>query len=117
MKVKLVSVDSWKSRRKIITHRLPTTIGRSAEAAIHLDDCWASRRHCEIDEIDGTLVVRDLGSTHGTFVNGHRITEARLLPGDMLTIGISSFRAQYKRRNQRPESCTPKGIDLFPPGQ
>ena len=59
----------------------------------------------EIDEIAGTLVVRDLGSTHGTFVNGLEVTEAHLMPGDKLTIGLSNFLTQYKKRGT--ESAPP----------
>lgn len=73
------------------------TIGRSPDAGICLADRWASRCHCEIDQIGGTLVVRDLGSTHGTFVNGREITESNVMPGDKLTIGISSFLMQYRQ--------------------
>ena len=44
---------------------------------------------------DGVLVVRDLGSKYGTFVNGRQIAEALLLPGDMLSVGLSNFVAVY----------------------
>jgi pSer/pThr/pTyr-binding forkhead associated (FHA) protein len=76
--------------------RLPVVIGRSPDSRIQLDDSWVSRRHCEIDELDGELVIRDLGSRHGTFVNGCRVTEAALMPGDKLTVGIASFRVSYR---------------------
>lgn len=70
---------------------LPLVIGRSLEAAVRVVDRWASRHHCEIDESDGALVVRDLGSRHGTLLNGEPITDATLKPGDRLTVGMTTF--------------------------
>ena len=105
MRVKLISLDDWMPHRKIAIGKLPTTIGRSPDAGICLEDRWVSRRHCQLDQIGGTLVVRDLGSTHGTFVNGVQIAEAHVLPGDKLTVGMSSFQAQYKR-SQRASATT-----------
>lgn len=64
------------------------TIGRGSEVDVRLEDRWASRRHCEITESDGTLMVRDLGSTHGTLVNGVLQKESRLEIGDQLTVGL-----------------------------
>ncbi|MBN2473438.1 MAG: FHA domain-containing protein [Pirellulales bacterium] len=101
MKAKLISLDGWMSQRKIPVPKLPAILGRGPHVAIRIDDRWASRYHCEIDEVAGTLVVRDLGSTHGTFVNGHAVTEAHLKPGDRLTVGVSSFQVQY-RQSLRP---------------
>jgi pSer/pThr/pTyr-binding forkhead associated (FHA) protein len=65
------------------------------EVAVRIDDRWLSRRHCRLDWHEGVLIVRDLGSRHGTFVNGHSVTEAKLLPGDELCIGLSHFIADY----------------------
>jgi pSer/pThr/pTyr-binding forkhead associated (FHA) protein len=70
---------------------LPIVIGRSLEATLRVGDRWASRRHCEIIERDGVLVVRDLGSTHGTLLNGQPITESILTPGDKLTVGLTTL--------------------------
>jgi pSer/pThr/pTyr-binding forkhead associated (FHA) protein len=76
---------------------LPAVVGRSSCAAIRLHDRWVSRVHFEISEINGTLVIRDLESRHGTFVNGERVSEALLFPGDRLTVGLSQFDAHYDR--------------------
>lgn len=80
--------------------RLPAVIGRSREAQVRVSDPWVSRRHCEIDRAEETLVVRDLGSKHGTFVNGERTGVAYLLPGDRLTIGATSLRIVYRCRKK-----------------
>jgi len=95
MNAKLVGVDPWSRNREISIVELPALVGRHVEAAVRLDDRWASRRHCEITELEGKLVVRDLESRHGTFVNGQLISQALLLPGDRLSVGTTVFEARY----------------------
>jgi pSer/pThr/pTyr-binding forkhead associated (FHA) protein len=64
-------------------------IGRGAENTIRLDaDTTVSSRHASLDSRADGLWVEDAGSTNGTFVNGARVTNARLLqPGDVIRIG------------------------------
>jgi len=64
-------------------------VGRGAENTIRLDaDTTVSGRHATIDSRPDGLWVEDAGSTNGTFVNGARVTSARLLqPGDVIRIG------------------------------
>jgi pSer/pThr/pTyr-binding forkhead associated (FHA) protein len=52
-----------------------------------LRDSRVSRRHARLAARDGVLVLTDLGSTNGTRVNGHRITEVVLGEGDRIAIG------------------------------
>jgi hypothetical protein len=76
--------------------RLPTIIGRGREASLTLPHPLVSRRHTEIFERDGRLVVRDLGSLNGTFVNNQRIEGEQVLePNQLLTLGNVTFRAIY----------------------
>jgi pSer/pThr/pTyr-binding forkhead associated (FHA) protein len=103
MKVKLVSLAPNGRKSKLVLKKLPVVIGRGTDAEVRLPDRWASRRHCEIYEIEGAPVVRDLGSTHGTFINGHQVTESHLMPGDRLTVGLTSFQAHYKRNRRRAD--------------
>ncbi|MEX2173832.1 MAG: FHA domain-containing protein [Pirellulaceae bacterium] len=95
MIVKLVSQDALASPQEFVLDRFPADLGRSADVEVRIDDRWLSRRHCRLELSDGVLLVRDLGSRHGTFVNGQIIAEARLLPGSLLSIGLSHFVAQY----------------------
>lgn len=76
--------------------RLPSTIGRGRGATIMLPHPLVSRQHCELFETDGRLMVRDLGSLNGTFINNERISEAALPPGELLTVGAVTFRAVYE---------------------
>ena len=88
---KLVRAEPDTGQTEIPLNRLPVTIGRGAEADIRLPDRWVSRRHCVIDRVDDQLVVRDLGSSNGTLVNGSHIGESILLPADRLTVGMTTF--------------------------
>lgn len=64
-------------------------LGRSRTCDLMLPGVDASRRHAEITSARGEFVLRDLDSTNGTFVNGARIDERNLEPGDCIQIGDS----------------------------
>jgi predicted component of type VI protein secretion system len=67
-------------------------LGRHGECDVQLNSRKVSRRHCCIAQVHDYLVVRDLGSTNGIRINGHRVIEGRLSAGDELTVG--NFRYQ-----------------------
>jgi pSer/pThr/pTyr-binding forkhead associated (FHA) protein len=96
-----------KNDRKVVLRRFPSTVGRSGDAEVKIIDHWVSRHHCELNEVNGMLVVRDLGSKHGTYVNGRQVFEAHLLPDDKLTVGMTSFVASYRAATTaaRREGC------------
>jgi pSer/pThr/pTyr-binding forkhead associated (FHA) protein len=64
-----------------------TTIGRSPDCGIFLDDVTVSRKHAVVSERDGAFLVEDQGSLNGTFVNRKRVESAQLEDGDELQIG------------------------------
>ena len=64
-----------------------TTIGRSPDCGIFLDDVTVSRTHAVVSERDGAFLVEDQGSLNGTFVNRKRVESAQLEDGDELQIG------------------------------
>ena len=70
------------------------TIGRSRENTIVLDDMLVSRRHVVIMADDEGLLLRDVGSRNGTFVNGRRVEQTHLQEGDRIGIGASTFEVQ-----------------------
>jgi pSer/pThr/pTyr-binding forkhead associated (FHA) protein len=82
---------------EVVVDRFPFVIGRSPDADITLDDRWVSRRHCELEMIDGLLFVRDLGSKHGILVNDSPVSESPLQPGDTLNVGLSTVVAVYEK--------------------
>jgi pSer/pThr/pTyr-binding forkhead associated (FHA) protein len=64
-----------------------TTIGRSPDCGIFLDDVTVSRKHAVLVERDGGFFIEDQGSLNGTFVNRKRVESAQLEDGDELQIG------------------------------
>jgi len=64
-----------------------TTIGRSPDCEIFLDDVTVSRKHAVLLQRDGAFFVEDLGSLNGTFLNRRRIESGELSDGDELQIG------------------------------
>jgi pSer/pThr/pTyr-binding forkhead associated (FHA) protein len=64
-----------------------TQIGRQQDSDILLDDITVSRRHAEVVKTPTTLVVRDLGSLNGTYVNQSLVDEISLRHGDELQVG------------------------------
>ncbi|MBE7511671.1 MAG: DUF3662 domain-containing protein [Anaerolineales bacterium] len=68
-------------------NRPVTTIGRRRDNHLVLDDPRISRSHAQIRERFGSYSLFDAGSTSGTYVNGYRITECVLKPGDVISLG------------------------------
>ena len=64
-----------------------TTIGRSPDCGIFLDDVTVSRRHAVLLQEDNRFVIEDQSSLNGTFVNRKRVERAQLSDGDELQIG------------------------------
>ncbi len=64
-----------------------TVIGRSSQADITVDDDGVSRKHVEFRITPQGVILTDLGSTNGTFVEGHKVEAATLLDGNQITIG------------------------------
>jgi ABC transport system ATP-binding/permease protein len=68
------------------------TVGRAPRADFVVDAALVSRVHCRLT-LDGAgkLVIEDLGSTNGTFVNGRKVDKVLLNAGDKLSIGRVNF--------------------------
>jgi hypothetical protein len=64
-----------------------TSIGRSPDCDIFLDDVTVSRRHAVLIRRDGEFFIEDQGSLNGTFLNRRRIESSRIADGDELQIG------------------------------
>ena len=72
------------------------TVGRRESSDIVLRFPNVSGCHCELAVVDGYWVVKDLGSSNGTKVNGVRVSEQRLEPGDKLSIAKHEFEIVYE---------------------
>ena len=66
-------------------------VGRNPMNDLCLEDNSVSQRHAEISQEGESIIVRDLGSTNGTFVNGNKISSTVLKTGDTISFGIVSF--------------------------
>jgi hypothetical protein len=67
-------------------------LGRSPGCQLVFDDDTVSRRHAELRMTDGRWILRDLGSSNGTWVNGRQVIEAEVVPGDHVQLGGCCFR-------------------------
>jgi adenylate cyclase len=92
MPFKLTSTDGAHSFD--LTEGVTLVVGRAPTSDVPVIDPTISRRHAEVDYRDGAIVVRDLGSSNGTFVNGSRIDETAVNAGDTITFGKVGFRVQ-----------------------
>lgn len=73
-----------------------TVIGRRQDCDLCIPLMNVSRRHCEINQDEGKLRLRDLGSRNGTFINGTKIQESELNDGDQILIGPLEFKIHVK---------------------
>ncbi len=79
--------------------------GRHEECDIQLNSKKVSRRHCILAQVNDALVIRDLGSTNGVRINGERVAEGKLKPGDELQIGNFKYQVcgdPLGRSNEHP---------------
>ena len=70
-------------------------VGRKEDCDLRLDHKSISKLHCVIVKTAGLLLLRDLGSTNGTRVNGQRVRRAALLPNDQLQLASVRYSVQF----------------------
>jgi hypothetical protein len=97
VRVCFVSMDTAVPNIKFTLLGATVVIGRAESADVRIEDDCISRSHCEITSINGTLWMRDLGSTNGVLVNGFHVRQSRIMPDDHLTFGETNFRVEYDR--------------------
>jgi tRNA A-37 threonylcarbamoyl transferase component Bud32 len=83
-----------KTGREIRLKKPVNMLGRSAGCEVRFKAADVSKQHCRIALRDGTVMVEDLCSANGTFVNGQAIRSAVLKDGDVLRVGNHSFRVR-----------------------
>jgi adenylate cyclase len=83
-------------------------IGRRDSCDIALRFPNVSSRHCELEFLDGYWMVRDLGSSNGTKVNGVRVRSKWVLPGDELAVAKHRFQVDY---NVAPDAPPPPPLN------
>jgi len=87
MRVRLIPADGsapFELTRDVVL------VGRGEDCDLRVEHKSVSKRHCVLVRTDGLVLLRDLGSTNGTRVNGTRVRRAALLPHDQ--IAFANFR-------------------------
>jgi pSer/pThr/pTyr-binding forkhead associated (FHA) protein len=86
-------------------------LGRHPECDVQIESRKISRRHCCIAQVNDYLVVRDLDSTNGIRINGVRVIEGRLRPGDEVTIGSHRYQVSW---DEAPNAAPPPVVPRRP---
>lgn len=86
----LRAITGWLAGQEIPIDN-SVVIGRDEACDVKIPGTHLSRRHAEITVRENRLHIKDLGSTNGTFVNGERIDEADVVPGDEVRFDLLSF--------------------------
>jgi adenylate cyclase len=93
-------------------NRPTTTVGRSNTCEVVLTDPLISRQHCQILLGMGGVILRDLGSTNGTFLNGTRIIESAIRNQDVISVGNTRLRFAVEITKETGDPKTPKIDEL-----
>ena len=111
----LVSDSSWLAGKVFELRNQSTLIGRGKDCDIVIPGTHLSRRHIEVRKDQGFLVIQDLGSSNGTYVNEERIKgQCKVRPGDRIRLDVYSFRVQGPAdvEARMNETSGPRRIDL-----
>jgi hypothetical protein len=88
----------------------PVIVGRDPWCDARLDSICVSRIHCCLTEVDGQVVVLDLGSVNGTRINGRLVDLGRLRLGDELSIAHLRYRIENGRARWTTPACFEDGF-------
>src|SRR5688572_16350088 len=82
-----IEINTAAGSKQLVLGREPISIGRHTENKLVLNDNLASRFHCVIEKAPDGYILRDLGASNGTFLNGKKVKSALLQPGDVVRVG------------------------------
>ena len=88
-------------------------VGRGDDCDLRVDHKSVSKRHCVLVITDGLVLLRDLGSTNGTRVNGTRVRRAALLPNDQ--VAFANFRYTVAFGSAVAAPPAPEPVNTIPP--
>jgi pSer/pThr/pTyr-binding forkhead associated (FHA) protein len=83
-----------------------TTIGRVEDNSFPIAEPSVSSHHCEILLRGNDVIVKDLGSTNGTFINGEKVSESPLKPGQILRLGQVEMRLETDAAPSAPKKLS-----------
>jgi pSer/pThr/pTyr-binding forkhead associated (FHA) protein len=91
----------------------PVIVGREPSSDIMINDPSISRRHCQFTlGAEGALLVRDLGSKNGVYVDEKRVSKAIIRPGEVVQIGAVSLRPDWTDQEAGEKNQEIEVIDL-----
>lgn len=92
------------------------TIGRLEDNVFQIPEPSVSSHHCEVHLRGGDVVIKDLNSTNGTFINGQKVTdEAIAKPGQIIRFGQVEVRLEGEQASPQPKKLPDKTV-VIPPG-
>ena len=126
MEVALVRVTADGQTQRVQLSKDRTVIGRQEDCQIRIPIAGVSRQHCEILVRDGSITIKDLGSSNGTYLNQERITSHPAAAGDLLSVGGQVFliqvngdpeevEAEFLYEDGLPEAATNAPTAVSPP--
>ncbi len=86
MDVKLISISPKGVQKAFPVAAPTTTLGRQPDCDLQIPLGKISRQHCQIQMNEDRLFVKDMKSANGTFVNGKKVVQAQLKPGDIISL-------------------------------
>jgi pSer/pThr/pTyr-binding forkhead associated (FHA) protein len=108
MRVRLIPADG---SAPVELTRDVVLVGRGEDCDLRVDHKSVSKRHCVLVRTDGLVLLRDLGSTNGTRVNGTRVRRAALLPNDLIAFANFRFTLVF---GGSPAPAPPPGDTVAP---
>jgi len=120
MDVNLVLFKKDGSQKAFSVASGTTIIGRRHDCDLCVPLMVVSKRHCQLNQNKEAVKIRDLDSRNGTFLNGKRIEETTVQPGDYIRIGPLTFLLQIDGQPEkivppRPKQAKPKSASKVPP--
>ncbi|MGA2231542.1 MAG: FHA domain-containing protein [Tepidisphaeraceae bacterium] len=107
MQVVLFIFQSKAERQSVSISGDITVIGRREDCDLRISHLDVSRRHCRLLKEPDGLRVEDMGSSNGTLVNGKKVSEALMSPGDRLRVGPVTFVVQIDGQPLEDEIVDP----------
>jgi pSer/pThr/pTyr-binding forkhead associated (FHA) protein len=89
-----IVADSGPEKGQVISIKEKVSIGRALDCDISILEPGLSRQHAELEIVDDELIIRDLGSSNGTYLNGDKVTQSVCRGGDVLQFERVKFTIQ-----------------------
>ena len=101
--------------RQVNVGAQPVVIGRDADCGIVIDEPLISRKHVQVSFANGIFTLEDLGSAHGTYVNGMRAYQERVPSGTQFTIGNVTLSVLSGAAAPQPRQASPVAAPVVAP--